>query len=116
MLAHEFQNSFNADKCDENERKAFLEKLWITDETSWDVKMFDKMKDSADKNTSLYYWVKFNWKIINPKYKEEIDNYIKQEWEFDPEKLNPNWFIDNNNEKNKPKEATEETTKEQTIQ
>jgi hypothetical protein len=27
MLAHEFQNSFNADKCDENERKAFLEKL-----------------------------------------------------------------------------------------
>ena len=112
-LANEFKNTFNANKYDENERKTFLAKIWITDETNWNVKLFDKIKKITDKNTSFAYWMKANWKEINPEFKKEVDDYINKEWEFNPDELDPEWFKDNNNTTNNTTDnTTNNTTKE----
>ena len=91
-LANEFKNTFNENQYNEDERNAFLAKLWITDETEGDVIIFNEAAKLTDKKTSLELRMKSQWKKKNPAFKKEIDEYLKQEWEFDPERLNPNWF------------------------
>lgn len=98
-LANEFKNTFNANEYKEDEWKAFLAKLWITDKTDKDIIIFNEAMKLTDKKTSLELWMKSEWKERNPEFKKEIDEYLKQEWEFNPNKLNPNWFIDVNDAK-----------------
>ena len=105
-LANEFKNTFNANEYKEDERKAFLAKLWITDSTSWDTLLFNEAQRNTDKKTSLELWMKSQWKKKNPAFEKEIDEYLKQDWEFDPEKLNPNWF--NNDPSSTYSERTED--------
>ena len=92
-LANEFKNTFNANQYNENERKAFLAKLWITENTGNDIVIFNEAVKLTDKKTSFELWMKSQWKKRNPEYKGEIDDYLKQEWEFDPNQLKENWFI-----------------------
>ena len=94
-LANEFQNTFNANQYNENERKVFLAKLWITEKTSGDAIIFKEAMKTADKKTSFELWIKSQWKKTNPAFKKDIDNYLKQEWEFNPDELNQNRFLDN---------------------
>ena len=98
-LANEFRNTFNQNQYNETEWNVFLAKLWITDKTSWDTIVFNEAAKAADKKTSLELWMKSQWKTRNPAFKKEIDNYLQQDWEFDPRALNPNWFNDKNDAK-----------------
>jgi len=94
-LANEFKNTFNANQYNENERKAFLAKLWITDNTSDDTVIFNEAMKLTDKKTSLELRMKSQWKKRNPVFNKEIDEYLRQGWEFNPNDLKDkdNWFI-----------------------
>ena len=98
-LANEFKNTFNENQYNETEWNIFLAKLWITDKTEWSVVVLNEALKTADKKTSFELWMKSQWKEINPNFKKEVDTYLKQEWEFNPENLNKNWFKDNNEAK-----------------
>ncbi len=98
-LANEFRNTFSQNQYNENEWNVFLAKLWITDKTSWDTVIFNEAAKITDKKTSFELWMKSQWKEKNPQFKQEIDNYLKQEWEFNPEDINPNWFKNNKDAK-----------------
>ena len=93
-LASEFKNTFTENQYNENEWKVFLAKLWITDKTSGDTVVFNEASKTADKKTSFELWMKSQGKEKNPEFKKQIDNYLKQEWEFNPNDLNPKWFKD----------------------
>ena len=95
-LANEFKNTFNANQYNENERKAFLAKLWITENTGNDIVIFNEAIKLTDKKTSFELWMKSQWKKRNPAFEKEIDDYLKQEWEFDPNQLKENWFLPDN--------------------
>ena len=94
-LANEFKNTFNANQYNENERKAFLAKLWITDNTSDDTVIFNEAMKLTDKKTSFELRMKSQWKKRNPAFEKEIDDYLKQGWEFNPNDLKDkdNWFL-----------------------
>ena len=94
-LANEFKNTFNTNQYNENERKAFLAKLWITDNTSDDTVIFNEAMKLTDKKTSLQLRMKSQWKKRNPVFNKEIDEYLKQGWDFNPNDLKDkdNWFI-----------------------
>ena len=95
-LANEFKNTFNANQYNENERKVFLAKLWITENTSENTVIFSEASKLTDKKTSLELWMKSQWKKRNPVFEKEIDNYLKQGWEFNPNDLKDkedSWFI-----------------------
>ena len=98
-LANEFKNTFNANQYNEQEWNVFLAKLWITDKTSWGAIIFNEAMKTTDKKTSLELWMKSQWKERKSEFKKDIDNYLKQNWEFNPEDLNKNWFKDNNEAK-----------------
>ena len=95
-LANEFKNTFNANEYKEDEWKAFLTKLWIKDDARWDTVIFNEAAKTADKKTSFELWMKSQWKEKKSEFKKEIDNYLKEDWEFNPANLNPDWFKDNN--------------------
>ena len=98
-LANEFKNTFNQNQYNENEWKVFLAKLGITDKTSEDTLIFNEAMKITDKKTSFELWMKSQWKTRNPAFKKEIDEYLKDKWEFDPTKLNKDWFLENKNAK-----------------
>ena len=98
-LANEFRNTFNQNQYNEAEWNVFLAKLWITDKTNWNTIIFNEAAKIADKKTSFELWMKSQWKEKNPEFKQEINNYLKQEWEFNPKDLNPNWFKNNKDAK-----------------
>ena len=97
-LANEFKNTFNENQYNENEWKIFLAKLWITDKTKWDALIFDEAAKIADKKTSFELYIKSQWKKRNPAFRREIDNYLKQNWDFNPDDVK-GWLIDDNDAK-----------------
>ena len=97
-LANEFKNTFNENQYNESEWKVFLAKLWITEKTSWDTIFFNEAAKIADKKTSFELRMKSQWKERNPAFKKEIDNYLKQNWEFNPDDVK-NWLIEDNDAK-----------------
>ena len=97
-LANEFKNTFTENQYNENEWKVFLAKLWITEKTSWDTIFFNEAAKIADKKTSFELRMKSQWKERNPAFKKEIDNYLKQNWEFNPDDVK-DWLIENNDAK-----------------
>ena len=102
-LANEFKNTFNENQYDESEWKAFLAKLGITDKTREDAIVFNEAAKITDKKTSFELWMKSQWKEINPAFEKEVDGYLKENWEFDPNFFNKeehkNWLRDNNEAK-----------------
>jgi len=95
-LAAEFKSTFHKDHYDENEWKIFLAKLWISDKTKEDTKIFDKASESVDKRGSLELWMKSQGKKKASGHKKEINNYLNQDWSFDPNELQESWFEDDN--------------------
>ena len=95
-LANEFKNTFNADHYDENEWNVFLAKIWVNENTKDNCILFKEAIKTTDKKTSLELRMKSQWKEKNKTFSKEIDNYLKENGQFDPNKLNPNWFIDKN--------------------
>lgn len=93
-LANEFRNTFNQNQYNEAEWNVFLAKLWITDKTSWNTIIFNEAAKTTDKKTSFELRMKSQWKTRNPAFKKEIDDYLKQDWDFDPDNIPRNWFID----------------------
>jgi hypothetical protein len=70
--------------------------LWITENTSENTVIFNEASKLTDKKTSLELWMKSQWKKRNPVFEKEIDNYLKQGWEFNPNDLKDkedSWFI-----------------------
>jgi len=98
-LANEFKNTFNENQYNENERKAFLAKLWITDNTKNDTIIFNEASKLTDKKTSFELWMKSQGKKRNPEFKKQIDDYLKENGDFNPETLDKNRFIDDNDAK-----------------
>lgn len=98
-LANEFRNTFNQNQYNEAEWNIFLAKLWITDKTGWNTIIFNEAAKTTDKKTSFELRMKSQWKTRNPAFKKEIDDYLKETWDFDPNNIPRNWFIDNNDAK-----------------
>ena len=98
-LSNEFKNTFNENEYKEDEWKDFLAKLWIKDDTSWDIVIFNEAAKTADKKTSFELWMKSQWKQRRSEFKKEIDAYIEKKWEFNPDELNSSWFEDDEDAK-----------------
>ncbi len=92
-LATEFQNTFtHRDTYDPSEWTAFRAKVWIDNNTSDSVIVFNEVAKTAEKGAALQSRMKSEWKKKKPEFEAAIDAYLKAPGEFNLNDLSTNRF------------------------